>query len=307
MKNERRHELQNNVLAGWLAKQTQSGGKYTSWMLAGFIAVLLVTVFVMFSTSRQEASQKAAWTELYELQVQAQMALRQGAGAEFKLENAMQGLEGIAEENEGQNLAHLARFAIADMYLQQGGTSIRQSRLISSKAFEEAANAYTFIIEDKTASDFMVNLARFRRGRSFEWRNQLTDAIADYEATTGPYSTIAQNQLVALKNPALKQWYEEFDSLDLTPPAAEPSIQDLPDTPFSAPSDLNKYFNSDANNPLGDLPDLGTTAPAESSEGSPSDGQPEYEPPAAADTQEAEPTEAAPATEPADEPKTDDQ
>lgn len=265
MKSERRHDLQNNTLAAWLSQYMKSaGGPLTSWVIAGVIAIVLVIVFVKVSGSRQEANQQKAWADLYGLQNQALAAMSPGANDEYKFTSAIEGLEGVAEEHAGKSLGLFANFAIADTYSQRGVSSLERSRQISNDAFEKAAEYYTNIIESRSASELMVNLARFRRGRSYEWRNQLSDAMADYEATKGPYTRVAKEQLLALKSPGMKEWYEEFDALDFTKPQAG-SLQGLPDSPFSEPGDLENYLNTNgaANDPFGGSLDLNVPGPTD--------------------------------------------
>lgn len=249
MKNERRHELQNNELAAWLTKNMGSAGPYVSWGLAAGIAIVLVVVFMNVSASRQAEESEQAWSAMHDLQGKALAALSQGNTDDFKFTGAMTDLSSLADEHKGSELGTLANLAIADTYFERGALSLRRSRQISNESYENAARYYSKVLEDRKATKFLLDMARFRRGRSYEWRNQIGEAVADYQATTGPYESMAQAQLVVLESKDIKQWYDEFDLLDL---GARPTDTiNFPQTDFDEPDqlgkpgDLEKYFDID--------------------------------------------------------------
>ncbi|REJ67806.1 MAG: hypothetical protein DWQ31_10535 [Planctomycetota bacterium] len=239
MKTERRHELQSNALAAWLMKTSQSLGPYMSWIIAGAIAVVLLLVFLQIRSGRQNEGTAALQQEISTLSSNALAALRQNPPKFFEFQTAATELKDLAEEHEGTRMGQLAALAVGDTYMQQGEVMLRGRRAEAYDAMETAAEYYSKVIEDETAPQLWSQLARYRRGRTYEWRNQLNPAIEDYEATEGPYARLAAQHAAFLKRPSTREFYDEFDRLDLRPPQIDPTRVD-PTTGFSDQSGLDE-------------------------------------------------------------------
>jgi len=280
MKSERRHELQQNSLKNWLESKSGTLGAQSSWIIAGLIAIILVFVFVQISSSRRANNLTEAWNDLYSLRTEARTT------DQFQSDRAITGLEALADEHRGSEVGRFAKMAIGDTYMLRGGAALFQSRQTSREMFGKAATYFSQIISDSKAPQDMIDVARFRRARSYEWRNQISDAIEDYKATKdsgSPYASLAENQLALLSQPNIRKWYDEFDGLDLTRrPAA--SAESFPDTEFSSGpdaigTDQDRLFDTSAfpktsdtgpspdfDSPLGDDPLKGTIVTPEPKE-----------------------------------------
>ncbi len=248
MKSERRHELQTNTLAIWLSEKGKSIGQNSTWYIAGGIAIVLILIFAKVSRDRSAEAQQEGWATLRTVESAGYQAIGGFQPNEQQFNDSTTTLEKLAGDNSGSSLGTMAAMSLADLQMFHGNLYLRRSRQASNEAFQKAANAYTMVIEDKSADSMLVNLARFRRGRSYEWRNMLSDAIADYEATEGPYATKAATQVAFLKSNGATAWYDEFDQLDLTQRPVTP-LQDFSEQPFSEDADALEKTLRDA---LGD-------------------------------------------------------
>ena len=110
MKSERRHELQHNELAEWLAKSAQAIKPYQNIV---FAAVVLVLIGVVAYTvwSRMSAAQTAeAWDVL-------SAAMNSG-----NVENLTQ----VVDDYPHTNVAHMAAVVLADITSAMGAIAIHQ-------------------------------------------------------------------------------------------------------------------------------------------------------------------------------------
>ncbi|MDZ7617690.1 MAG: hypothetical protein U1E05_11835, partial [Patescibacteria group bacterium] len=104
MKSERRHELEHNVLADWLADSLERIRPYQNAILGG--VVLLAALVVVGSVWRNMAKQQAAaaWEDYFQ-------SLQAGGPLE---------LEDVVSRHAGSRVAHWAAAAAADQRLITG-------------------------------------------------------------------------------------------------------------------------------------------------------------------------------------------
>jgi hypothetical protein len=104
MKSQRRHELQTNVLAHWLAQQIEAIKPHWQIVVGVLVGVVLVAVLiVMMNAPRQGSS--GPWTSLFEAM--------QSPESEDTLRN-------VISRNEGTTPGWYARLALTDLELQHG-------------------------------------------------------------------------------------------------------------------------------------------------------------------------------------------
>ena len=66
MKAERRHELQTNALADWLAKTIQKVQPHANTILIGALLVIVAIVAVVMLSGRSSGRSDGAWNEYFQ-------------------------------------------------------------------------------------------------------------------------------------------------------------------------------------------------------------------------------------------------
>jgi hypothetical protein len=283
MKSERRHELQHNVLADWLAKTAETLKPYQNLILS-VVTVAVVGVAVYAWWSREAASRTAqSWEELG-------AALETGSPAD---------LAKVIENHPGTTIADMAALYIADGRLAQGCNALFVNKAEAQNELSKAMESYT-LVRQSSHVPALVQRAVFGLARAKEAKGESTD-IAEakqlYEEVAGApdcaYAAAARERLDDLKKPATMALYDRFAQFD-PKPAFSPA-------PGGKPAfDMNALPND---GPL--APSAGTPEP-KASEKAPEPGKAEETKPSEGATPAEEPKpsgETTPST-PSDEKKT---
>ncbi len=129
MKSERRHELQHNVLADWLANTAETLKPYQNLILAvATVAVIGVAVYTWWS--REAASRTAqSWDEL-------SAALESGKPED---------LAKVIENHPGTIIADMAALVSADAHLAQGCNALFVNKAEAQNELNKAIESYTLV------------------------------------------------------------------------------------------------------------------------------------------------------------------
>ena len=257
MKAERRHELQHNEVADWVAATIERVKPYSRAIVAVAVAGTVLLIAYVVLSGRSEKKKSVAWNDYF-----------QAVQAESK--DVAADLESVAREHSGVPAGLWAEVALGDMKLGEGIESLFREKQAAQSKLRSAIQDYQKVLEE--ADDAMlVARARFGLARAYESLGQLAEAREVYEqivgsAGTNAYISVAKERLKDLDRSATKDFYAWFGKQE--PVAAPPASSLLPGTPGERlPFDSGSLGSPGGLNPSGsgflDLPplDKGTTGP----------------------------------------------
>jgi tetratricopeptide (TPR) repeat protein len=221
MKAERRHELQHNELADWVAEAIERIKPYSRAIVGVAVAAaVLLTTYVVLS-GRAERKQSTAWTDYY-------LAI-QGPPDSVEAD-----LEAVIREHEGVAAGQWAQVALADLKLGEGIKALFTDKAAAQKNLESAVEYYEAVIPE-AEDPLLVARARFGLARALESQGRLDKAREVYEqiveaSGTNAYVSLAESRLKDLKRDSTKDFYAWFEQQEpvAMPPA---SASSLPGTP----------------------------------------------------------------------------
>ena len=307
MKGDRRHELQRNDLADWLAKTAEQVRPYSRVLTLGVLVCVLAALVYIYVSRRSTAQASLASNDLY-----------RGLSARSAAD-----LEGIAAQFPSHNVGHLSAVLAGDMHLSRGCMELFENKATASDELRKAVEQYR-AVQDGCREPALLEQATFGLGRAYEAlagtrqsQGELDKAIQTYEEQLaawpdGPYAASATRRLADLKRDETKAFYDKFAAFDPKPAVTEqPGPLDAPPS-FDLDSIDEDSFPQlllDAEGADESMPGEGEaeadalpegppeeTAPAESEEASP----PGPELPGASSEKEPSGEEAAKVDEPAD-------
>ena len=220
MKAQRRHELEHNKLAEWVARVYQRVRPYAGKTV--LLVVALVAIYAVFSVWRRYTAQgaSAAWETIFD----ATNPMNQGGLIE---------LEKLAEESPGSIAGRWAAVKAADKRLDIGCDMLFTNKEDAAQELKKAVAGYTAAIEGKHKGESdLQERAVFGRARAYEalagaYPGNLEDldkAIADYQEVgntwpDGPYGALAKRQLAELQSVQGRKFYDKFAAFKPRPPA----------------------------------------------------------------------------------------
>ena len=213
MKSERRHELQHNELAEWLAKTVLTIKPYQNMI---FLAVLLGLGLAVAYTlwARLAAAETAkAWDAV---------GAAMGTGE-------LADLVGVVEQYPGTNAAHMAAVVMADYYLADGCNELFSNKANAQDKLNKAIRLYDSIIE-QCQFPSIVERATFGLARAKEAKGKLESAEKLYQEVAaqwpdGAYAGASTKRAADLNRPATKKFYDDFRDFDPKPAFAAPDDQ----------------------------------------------------------------------------------
>jgi hypothetical protein len=267
MKAERRHELQHNEVADWVAATIERVKPYSRAIVAVAVAATVLLVAYVVLSGRSERKQSVAWNDYY-----------QAVQAESK--DVATDLESVVREHGGVPAGLWAEVALGDLKLGEGIESLFREKQAAQSKLRGAIQHYQNVLEE--ADDAMlVARARFGLARAYESLGQLGEARDAYKQIVGSsgtnaYISIAKERLKDLDRSETKDFYAWFGKQE--PVAAPPASSLLPGTPGERlPFEPGSLGSPGGLNPSGssflDLPplDKGTTGPLLTPESKPDD------------------------------------
>jgi hypothetical protein len=205
MKSERRHELQHNELAEWLAKSFETIKPYQNIILAA-VLVVLIAMLGYTLLSRQSAAQATeAWDEL-------NTVIEGGNVAK---------LAQVIDSYPDTNVAHTAAVVLADDHLGEGCRQLFVNKATARDELSKAVNFYESVRKKGPASS-LLERATFGLARAKEAKGELGPAEQLYEEVAakwpkGTYAAAASQRAADLKRPATKSFYDQFAKFDPKP------------------------------------------------------------------------------------------
>jgi len=224
MNSEKRHELQQNVLANYLGDVLKKIEPHTKSIAVVIVAIVGSAVaYGLFLNSKTEAKSDAT------------LELLQNASS-----GDAEALAGVGDRYANTVAGTMARLYEADTNLGAGITALFSDRDEAESRIEDAIKAYKTVILSAKGS-LLTSRANFGLARAYESLGQTKEAIAAYEATASLTESEAvaeaAKQRIALLQKAETQefltWFakQDFKPADPTTPPNFPDGQRLPDLP----------------------------------------------------------------------------
>jgi len=247
MKAKRRHELEHNILADWIAKVLKTMEPYWNRLFLGLLAVAAVYAGYSFLSHYTRKGTSGVWDKF-------NLALFQQSLGE---------LDDIVKDHPSQSVGHWAALAASEQRRITGAGLVVRSRPLARDELHRAVEGYRVVIERSEERD-LLQMALFGRARCYETlagsgpgEGDLDKAIADYRSLAeieGPYAAEAKRRAELLDTKKVRKFYDDFA-------AHEPKSQGspgLPDLSFDSSSlpdvlrdsEFSKILN------LGDLKSL---------------------------------------------------
>ena len=205
MKSERRHELQHNALADWIAKTGKELKPYQNLILS-VVVIGLVTFAAYTWWSRTSSTQAThAWDELY------------GGMEAGDLTELNQVIEGYPDTK----VARTATVLSGDYRLNEGCNRLFENKAIGEQQLSKAIILYESDLR-QSKSPMLLERATFGLARAKEAKGVLEEAERYYREVVakwpdGAYAVAAEGRLDELKRPEIKQLYDDFRNFDPVP------------------------------------------------------------------------------------------
>jgi tetratricopeptide (TPR) repeat protein len=241
MKSERRHELQHNILAGWLIETYQQIKPYQNAILGAALLVMVAIIAFMWWNRQSAAGAAEAWASMGR-------AMPLNTPADF---------EKVTERYPGSSAAHWAAMMAGDLYLADGDNNLFANKARGNEELTKAAQAYQAVLKEAQAQ-MLLEQATFGLARTRESQGRLDDAEKLYQQMTekwpeGAFAEAATRRLQDIRKPDIRLFYDRFASFDPNAAAAKEAaatkkpLNVLPDNPPEEPTlKLHSPFGNDA-------------------------------------------------------------
>lgn len=218
MKSERRHELQHNALADWLASTGKAINPHLNQIfLVGLVIVIAFLGYTWWSRTTN-TEQSDSWNAYY-------------LGLDT---NDPKILAEVAKTYKGTTAASMATALVADSQLGNGCFEVFRSKEIGELALDKAELSYKSELL-KAKSPLLLARAKFGLGRAMESQCELDDAERSYSEVVAnwpdsAYAKMATERLNDLKRPEMRRFYDDFRSKFKTK-SAFPEVPAIPEQP----------------------------------------------------------------------------
>ncbi len=228
MNSERRHELQQNVLAQHLGGILKQIEPYTKWIAIAFAGLVVAVVGVSLLQSNTAMNSSDATLELL-----------QNAGS-----GDPEALAAVSDRFAKTSAGTLARLYQADANLLQGVNSLFTDRELAEAQIGDALKAYRQVL-DAAKDPLLESRAHFGIARAHESIADTDKAIESYRQVVALNESdaiveAAQHRIDLLQKSETQEFLAWFEKQDFAPadPALPPSLPganglpDLPDLNF---------------------------------------------------------------------------
>ena len=218
MRSERRHELEHNELADWLAGSIETVKPYVNTILGVLLAVVIVAVGGIWWTWQSQAELGESWDAFH-------TALASSNPSELAF---------MAEDYPDTKAADWARVVAGNIHLIMGCNKLFINRADANLELHKAADLFDEVLE-KSQQQVLLDRATYGLARTREAMGELDKAKALYKKVTenwphGPFAEIAANRLEKLQQPGTLAFYDRFAKFD-----PQPAFSDLPGIPGAGP------------------------------------------------------------------------
>jgi predicted negative regulator of RcsB-dependent stress response len=250
MKSERRHELQHNQLADWIAKTAAKIAPYKNLILGVTLLVVVGVIVIIWQVGQSRAQTAEAWEQFY--------TAMSGTGGMPNLS----ALQDVIDKYPKTQVGHCAALASADLHLNAGCNRLFDKKATAQQDLKKAVENYKLVLAD-CRNTSMREQAAFGLARAHEALGELTDAKERYEEylkmrlvqaqfkgslddampkireaelagrqwPEGAYVKAALLRLQDLKRPETEDFYKQFAKFD-----PKPAFSEEPGAPGKRPS-----------------------------------------------------------------------
>jgi len=231
MKSERRHELEKNELADWLADWVARIKPYQNAVLLVLIVAAVLIAGYTWASRQSAASSAAGWARFYEV-----FNLSNPNPTDFDL---------LGEAYPDTTLAQWSKVIAADLHLNSGCDLRFVNQADANEELRKAAEGYEEVLR-KADHPMLLERATFGLARALETQGNLKEAITRYEEVVtswpeGAYQAAAKRRAEDIGRSATKEWYDRFAKFD-----PKPAYSNEPGTPGKKlPFDLQSLEEPD--------------------------------------------------------------
>ena len=224
MKSERRHELQHNELAEWLANSAAAIKPYQNIIVTSVLVVLAIIAGYTIWSRVSETNSAAAWNAVT-------TALDSGD---------IPSLAQVVDDYPNSTAAQMAGLVLADQYLATGCNRLFTNKATAIDELNKAIKLYDAVRNDNRLP-MLVERATYGLARAKESKGD-ADSIAQAEKLyaevaenwpNGTFGHAATQQLANLERPTTKQFYDDFAKFD-----PKPAFSDTAEKPAFDESNL---------------------------------------------------------------------
>jgi tetratricopeptide (TPR) repeat protein len=240
MKTERRHELQQNALADVLTDWIEAVKPYSTAILGGVIAALVLVGVAVYLSQQTQQQQEVAWD-----QVLVSPETSSTATDEDRQRLERDRLLTVAEQFGDSPAGLYARLMAANIQLNSGIDHLFEDKAKGTDELRQAIKNYTSVLESAD-EPLLTQQATLGLARAHESLNELQQAREHYQKAVeqkGIYSQIAEARLKDLDRNPTKDFYDWFAQQQPRPQSGS-----LPGIPGIGPE-----FNLDSTSPPGDF------------------------------------------------------
>jgi len=225
MKGQRRHELERNELADWLAKTFAAIKPYQNAILGVVLLVVVATVGYSWWARQSAGGRAAGWDAFHE--AFGRLSQGEASAADF---------ESIADQHPDTDVALWARVLAGDLHLAVGCNMLFVNKGIANQELRDAEDDYLKVLNAKRSGSEFRERATFGLARARESQGNLQKAVEHYEEVRrewpdGAYAKAAAARLEDLKRLETRLLYDRFAEFH---PKPAPLLG--PDVPGTGPS-----------------------------------------------------------------------
>jgi hypothetical protein len=251
MKSQRRHELQHNALASWLAESAQTLRPYQNILVAALVLAAVAVAAYGFWTRASAAQTAEAWDA-----VNASL----GSGDVATLLS-------VAEKYPDKHVGRLSAVVAADLRLAGGCNQLFMNKAMAENEITKAIDLYQTDLK-QAKSPWLIERAMFGLARADESKGDLESATKHYRQLVenwpqGAYAGAAGRRLNDLARNEIKRLYDDIRNFD-----PKPAFDEKNNLPGEPPKfDLNSLPKEEpAGQKLGGKQPLDGKQPAEKKE-----------------------------------------
>lgn len=212
MKGQRRHDLEKNYLADWLASTFTAVKPYGNAIWIGVLVLVILAAASTIWSRWSAAGSQQAWTEFYTAMSS----------------NNPTKLDSVSEQFPHTQAGTWATLLAADIYLAEGCEQLFTNKASANQDLQKASERYQTVLQEARTSALREQ-ATFGLARAYEAlsgtrqsKGELSQAIEKYEEVvknwpSGAYAARASRAAEELKRPAVKSFYDKFAQFDPKP------------------------------------------------------------------------------------------
>ncbi len=219
MKAKRRHELETNDLARWLAGVFARYKDWVPYIAAGLSALIVVSLVVSLVAGRSNRLRLRAWES-------------------FFLARSAEDLERVVTQYKGTDAALWAELELADYLCSSAQGKLLTEREAAAEQLRQAIKHYQRILNSPDATPLMRQRAALPQAKCWEILGERRKALERYKQITQEYfatpigeeAKLLAQQLESGEAADFYKWFAEYKPPKL-PELAESKIESTPALP----------------------------------------------------------------------------